>query len=173
MKHLSTYKLFESTNIREDIEDCCLELSDLPFNLYLEEYRTGITDKIIQDDPFYERGEYVTKRMKKKLSKGSYIKLTGEILDDKIGLQCQGKWNDKIESLKWSDFDLEKLKDTTIDNISRKKGGKYMKSILETLPGVLSKLKTYIIGEDKNIEFLVNMYEVERGTCIVIIIEFR
>jgi len=48
-----------------------------------------------------------------------------------------------------------------------------MNSILETLPGVLSKLKTYIIGEDKNIEFLVNMYEVKRGTCIVIIIEFR
>jgi hypothetical protein len=35
MKHLSTYKLFESTNIREDIEDCCLELSDLLFWLVL------------------------------------------------------------------------------------------------------------------------------------------
>ena len=162
MKHLSTYKLFESTNIREDIEDCCLELSDLPFNLDLEEYRTGITDKIIQDNPF----KYVPKSMKKK---GSYIKLSGEILDEEISLKCQGKWNGKIESLLYVDLSIGKL----VDTISRKKGGKYMKSILETLPGVLSKLKTYIIGEDKNIEFLVNMYEVERGTCIVIIIEFR
>ena len=160
MKHLSTYKLFESTNIREDIEDCCLELSDLPFNLDLEEYRTGITDKIIQDDPL----EYVPKSMKKK---GSYIKLSGEILDEEINLRCQGKWNGKIESLLY--FSIGKL----VDNISRKRGAKYMNSILETLPGVLSKLKTYIIGEDKNIEFLVNMYEVKRGTCIVIIIEFR
>jgi len=68
MKHLSTYKLFESTNIREDIEDCCLELSDLPFNLDLEEYRTGITDKIIQDDPL----KYVPKSMKKKVLILSY-----------------------------------------------------------------------------------------------------
>jgi len=175
MKHIKTYQIFESSYLMEDIEDCCLELTDLPFNFYLEEYKTGITDRIITNDRWD-----VIKNKVSDGGKGSYIKLVGEVLGERLSLVCQGIWNDKIESLKtqsetlsWYDRIHGSYEDITIDGLSKEKGGEYMKLILEVLPGVLSKLKRYVIGDDKSIYFMVNMYEVQRGTCIVVMIEYR
>jgi len=35
MKHIKTYQIFESSYLMEDIEDCCLELTQNEINLFL------------------------------------------------------------------------------------------------------------------------------------------
>lgn len=45
--------------------------------------------------------------------------------------------------------------------------------IFENLPSVLSKLENHVISKGKNIEFMINMYEVQRGTCIVLLININ
>jgi hypothetical protein len=162
----------------EDIEDCCLELTDLPFGFYISEYKTGITTKIINTVNRYDynrRPRWNDTKIPN--AESSYIQLVGEVLNERLSLVTKGVWTGKIESLKIQKFNSHRMfkydENTTIEELSKLEGGKYIKVILETLPSVLSKLTKFVIGEGKEIEFMINMYEVERGSCIVILIEFR
>lgn len=68
MKYLKKFN--ENVSIKiEDIEDCSLELLDLPYNIYVDEYS------------------------------GTKIKFIGEIIDEKYGLLSNGIWKDNKLSL--------------------------------------------------------------------------
>lgn len=149
MKHLKPYKLFES--LKEDIEDCCLELFDLGLNIEIEEIKKN-----------------------SRHSQNNYIKLGGEILDRKVLGYYTGTFINKIVK-------LEELKHQVVSGEGIRiplnhfgkivKGKPIINNILNTLPSVLNKLKVHVIG-DIEIKFIVNAYSVERGTCIVILIEW-
>lgn len=68
MKYLNKFNENMSINI-EDIEDCSLELLDLPYNIYVDEYSE------------------------------TKIKFIGEITDEKYGLLSNGIWKDGKLSL--------------------------------------------------------------------------
>jgi hypothetical protein len=46
-----------------------------------------------------------------------------------------------------------------------------MSGFIKSMPSVLSKLCRFVIG-DRKIRFTINMYQVERGTCIVFYLEY-
>ncbi len=95
------------------------------------------------------------------------IKLVGEIKNEKVIGLYTGTYTNKLNSL--YAYSHEK---TPLNTSGQIVSNPILNNILNTIPSVLNKLKTYVIG-DKQINFTVNSYSVEIGTCIVILIEWN
>lgn len=183
MKYLSK---FESTSDIEkrrhkwliskkhDIIDCSHDLTDMPYNFRhcgrpeqgervsdILHYNTIAKDEehkrsnIYHQNNFFKGDNY---------NKGSYeIRYTGEILDKHIERYHSGfvfgKWD--------NGFEYRNDKDSYRPN-------KIINDILPNLEDTIVKLKNVVFKRGQyNIYFMINMYGVERGTCIYIRISFK
>lgn len=155
MKYLNTYKLFESVDLnqwiitkKDDIIDCCHELTDLSYiknhcgHLGSTEDETFHLEEYIKFENHFNRFE---------------ILLDGEIIGEELRSFCEGVFKDGEITLK-----------------TNHSGDELQAEILVALDDALGKLSSQVFNDrEYNISFAVNNYEVERGTCIVIVIYFR
>jgi hypothetical protein len=150
MKHL---KLFEDHNKKEDIEDCFLEITDSYPGFYAEEYKkTGNTIQLVVDIigeslSCITKGTYRGGKMEYEIEK--YIRNNWTVIED-----------DTSEGLY-----------PTRKGMRNDKSYQIMSGFIKSMPSVLSKLCRFVIG-DRKIRFTINMYQVERGTCIVFYLEY-
>lgn len=133
--------LFESLKSKfEDIEDCALELTDMSYGFYIDE---------IKDD----------KDIK-------FIRWVGNTQDEYAfyasGKLISGNISVKNLRINYEDKPVEKL------DKYRGKNSNLLREILKNFKLVISKLKSHIFNYECIIQFFVNAYGVESGTCIAV-----
>ena len=191
MKYLSKYKLFESASDIEkrrhkwliskkhDIIDCSHDLTDMPYNFRHcgrpdVEQGERISDVLfyntIDKDNQYKRANTKDVYYKNNFFKGDNynrgsfeIRYTGEILGKHIEEIHRGyvfgKWD--------NGFEYRNDRDSYRPN-------KIINEILPNLEDTIVKLKNVVFKRGEyNIYFMINMYGVERGTCIYIRVIFK
>ena len=151
-QYIKSYQLFESNKDRETVEDCFLEITDSYPGSYLEEYKPGRIIKFVSEIlgeglSCVTKGTYSNGQMRYQIEKR--IKFNWEIIED-----------DTSEGLY-----------PTYKKFKRDRGYQVTNGFIKSMPSVLNRLSRFVIG-GKEIKFTINMYEVERGTCIVFYLEY-
>jgi hypothetical protein len=151
-QYIKSYQLFESNKDRETVEDCFLEITDSYPGSYLEEYKPG-----------------------------RIIKFVSEILGESLSCVTEGTYRRgeiRYQERKWIRNDWCIIEDETSQGLyptrqrlKHDRSYQVMSDFVRALPSVLVKLIRFVIG-DKEIKFTINMYSVERGTCIVFYLEY-
>lgn len=160
---------------QEDIEYCALELTDLPYNFKIEWIKVDephqMPNRPIGVPPFNE-------------DKKCQIKWVGEIIGASMNINCTGKWiNNEIviegvQQYSYGDrqfIDVDfKISDPMCDE------QKILSKILTPLKSAVNKIYLNIIRDnvqnihlEDDIEFIINCYSVQRGTCIVILLSIQ
>lgn len=157
MNHIKSYQLFESSKKQEMVEDCFLELTDTPYNWKLEEFKPGV------------------------------IKFAGEIIGDSLSMTCDGKYTSKEQTFSKLNYEIKAyernwniIEDDTSEGLyptkkrkfSNNRSYKVTKEILGMLESSLAKLTRFVDGMKGDIKFTINIYQVERGTCLVVYIQY-
>lgn len=179
MKYLKTYESrsdsMKRTNkekswiksIISDIVDCSTDLTDLPYNFK----HCGNYD---ENENLSEYLSVVTNHttMRKKYT----IKYIGEIIDEKVSAFCSGNYIDRGDGV--GKIITDKIEVNYLDIISimlnkrNDKGSKLLVSLLEGLEDTISKLSNMVFVGDYKISFFINIYNVSRGTAIIIGVDF-
>jgi hypothetical protein len=150
-----------------DIVDCSTDLTDLPYNF---RHCGNFANNNDEEERLEEYLSIVNNT--DKFQSNYSIKYSGEILGENVAAFCDGSYKNGKFTFNKTEANYKPITHDEIYSLDNKYTN-LLKELLGGLEDTIDKLSNIIFKDSTDITFWINSYEVQRGTCVYVGIEFN